>query len=121
MPAKAPRSSKASIFCRIGFISRCKTARISVPSRRRPHRSNSFRVGRGHRGGLVTLVERKSGYTLLARVDDRRTATVCCAAEQRLAVLPPHLRRTLTFDNGKEFAEHEALAVASARQVSAPP
>ena len=28
-------------------------------------------VGRGHRGGLVSLVERKSGYTLLARVEDR--------------------------------------------------
>ena len=70
-------------------------------------------VGRGHRGGLVSLVERKSGYTLLARVDDRRAATVRCAAQQRLTALPPHLRRTMTFDNGKEFAEHEALAVAT--------
>jgi len=29
-------------------------------------------VGRGHSGGLVSLVERKSGFTLLARVRDRR-------------------------------------------------
>jgi IS30 family transposase len=70
-------------------------------------------VGQGHRGGLVSLVERKSGYTLLARVDDRRAETVRRAAQQRLTALPPHLRRTLTFDNGKEFAEHEQLSAAT--------
>jgi IS30 family transposase len=65
----------------------------------------------------VSLVERKSGYTLLARVDDRRAETVRRAAQQRLAALPPHLRRTLTFDNGKEFAEHEALAAATRMKI----
>ena len=74
-------------------------------------------VGRGHRGGLVSLVERKSGYTLLARVDDRRAATVRRAAQQQFTALPPHLRRTLTFDNGKEFAEHEALATATGMKI----
>lgn len=74
-------------------------------------------VGRGHRGGLVSLVERKSGYTLLVRVDDRRAATVRHAAQRPLAKLPKHLRRTLTFDNGKEFAEHEALAQATGMSV----
>jgi IS30 family transposase len=70
-------------------------------------------VSCGRRGGLVSLVERKSGYTLLARVDDLRAPTVRWAAQQRLAPLPRHLRRTMTFDNGKEFAEHEVLAAAT--------
>jgi transposase, IS30 family len=74
-------------------------------------------VGRGHRGGLVSLVERKSGFTLLARVGNRQATTVREAAENRLAVLPSSLRRTMTFDNGKEFAEHEALAAALGMQV----
>ena len=74
-------------------------------------------VGRHHRGGLVSLVERKSGYTLLVRVDDRRAATVRRAAQQQLAALPPHLRRTLTFDNGKEFAEHQTLAAATGMNI----
>ena len=68
-------------------------------------------VGCGHQGGLVSLVERKSGFTLLSRVGDRQAATVRIATKSRLAVLPSHLRRTMTFDNGKEFAEHEALAM----------
>lgn len=70
-------------------------------------------VGRSHRGGLLSLVERKSGFTLLARVPDRRAATVGGAAEESLRPLPETLLRTATFDNGKEFAEHERLAAAT--------
>jgi IS30 family transposase len=70
-------------------------------------------VGRGRVGGLLSLVERKSGFTLLARVADRRAATVRCAAQERLATLPNTLLRTMTFDNGKEFAEHERLSEAT--------
>ena len=33
-------------------------------------------VGRGHRSGAVTLVDRKSGYLLLGKVRDRQAATV---------------------------------------------
>jgi IS30 family transposase len=74
-------------------------------------------ISRGRRGGLVSLVERKSGYTLLARVDDLRSVTVRHTAQQRLVALPGHLRRTVTFDNGKEFAEHEALAAATGMSI----
>ena len=74
-------------------------------------------VSRGHHGGLVSLVERKSGYTLLARVENLRAATVRHATQQRLAPLPAHLRRTMTFDNGKEFAEHEDLAAATGLRI----
>jgi len=70
-------------------------------------------VGAGRRGGLVSLVERKSGYTLLSRVRDLRADTVRRAAEERWLALPAHLRRSATFDNGKEFAEHEALSSAT--------
>jgi IS30 family transposase len=72
---------------------------------------------RGRRGGLVSLVERKSGYTLLARVDNLRAPTVREALERQLAPLPSSLRRTATFDNGKEFAEHERLAEAVDMQI----
>lgn len=70
-------------------------------------------VGRAHANGLLSLVERKSGFTVLARVNDRRAATVRIAAQERLAQLPESLRRTMTFDNGKEFAEHEQLSAAT--------
>lgn len=67
-------------------------------------------VGRRHRGVVLTLVERKSGYLIAAKAKDRHARRIRCKIEQRVADLPDGLRRTMTFDNGKEFAEHEALA-----------
>jgi transposase, IS30 family len=67
-------------------------------------------VGAGRRGGAVTLVERKSGYTMLGRVDDLKAPTVRQAAGELYAGIPAVLRKTLTLDNGKEFAHHEQLA-----------
>ena len=67
-------------------------------------------VGAGRRGGLVTLVERKSGFTMMARVKDLKAPTVGDAASELYAELPAVLHKTLTLDNGKEFAEHKRLA-----------
>ena len=66
-------------------------------------------IGKGHQGVLVTLVERKSRYTLAAQLDSRHSNKVTQAIVE---LLGPHKRRckTLTFDNGKEFAEHAFIA-----------
>jgi transposase, IS30 family len=64
-------------------------------------------VGRARRSGLLTLVERKSGYLQTGKVRDLRAKTVRRITRRRLEGLPPDLRRTMTFDNGKEFADHE--------------
>ena len=74
-------------------------------------------VGANRRGGAVTLVERKSGYLLLGKVPNLRAATVRQAAARRYATTPAALRKTLTLDNGKEFAEHERLEVEAALKV----
>lgn len=67
-------------------------------------------VGGGRLGGLVTLVERKSGYLLAGKVPHLRARLVRHEVESLLVAAPPELRRTLTLDNGKEFAEHERLS-----------
>lgn len=66
-------------------------------------------VGHGRHSALVTLVERKSGYTQLSRVDSMKSDVTMRAARRRMRNLPPGLRRSITFDNGKEFAEHRTL------------
>lgn len=66
-------------------------------------------VGANHRGGLVSLVERKSGYTLLARVDRLAAKPVNERTYQRMGSLPKALRRSVTFDNGPEFQGYEEL------------
>ena len=62
-------------------------------------------IGKGHKGALVTLVERKSRYTLAHPLPSKHSAGVTQAI---VDLLRPHKKvcKTLTFDNGKEFAEH---------------
>lgn len=67
-------------------------------------------VSRGKRSGIVTIVDRKSRYTLAAKLKDRTARRTRRKIEQLLKPLPAYKRQTATFDNGKEFAEHEALA-----------
>jgi IS30 family transposase len=67
-------------------------------------------VSRGKRSGLVTLVDRRSRYLLAAKLKDRTAGRTRRKMERLLKHLAPELRQTITFDNGKEFSEHEALA-----------
>lgn len=66
-------------------------------------------IGCGHQGVLVTLVERKSRYTLAAALPRRTSALV---GQAMIDLLRPHKERckTITLDNGKEFADHEFVA-----------
>lgn len=66
-------------------------------------------VGANRRGGAVTLVERKSRYLLLGRAVDLKAATVRRSTVALYRTTPAALRKTLTLDNGKEFAEHQQL------------
>ena len=66
-------------------------------------------IGAGMQGAIVTLVERKSRFTLLKQVARRTAAAV---EDAILELLKPYqaVTHTITFDNGKEFANHQAIA-----------
>ena len=66
-------------------------------------------IGKNHRGVLVTLAERKSRYILAAQVPSKAAPGVTTAIT-RLLLPHKHKCHTVTFDNGKEFAEHEKIA-----------
>lgn len=70
-------------------------------------------IGKGHKGALVTLVERKTSFTLAARVETKQADVVAAAT---IELLKPYKGRThtITADNGKEFALHEEIAKALA-------
>lgn len=66
-------------------------------------------VSPGRRSGLVTIVERKSKYLRVRKTSSLKSATTMQAACRGMRDLPENLRRTMTLDNGKEFALHERL------------
>jgi len=68
-------------------------------------------IGKGHSGVLVSVVERKSKLTLLAKVPDKTAQSVHQGILELLGPLEDRVH-TLTADNGKEFAHHEAIAQA---------
>ena len=68
-------------------------------------------IGKGHKQALVSLTERKSRLTLIAKVASKEADTVKAAILQQLAPLSDNVH-TLTSDNGREFARHQAMAKA---------
>jgi len=66
-------------------------------------------IGAGRQGAIVTLVERKSRFTLLKQVANRTAAVVEDAILDLLKSYPA-ATHTITLDNGKEFANHQSIA-----------
>jgi IS30 family transposase len=62
---------------------------------------------------IVTLVERHSRFTALIKVPDNRTSTVISALSRHIRRLPASLRRSLTWDQGKEMADHRRFSIAT--------
>jgi len=58
---------------------------------------------------ILVLHERTSRFTTLVLTQNRQAEPTALLLAQLLQPLPKHLRRTLTFDNGTEFAEHHRL------------
>jgi len=66
-------------------------------------------IGKRHRGAIVSLVERKSRYTQLSLSKDKTAQQV---RDHIIRSLKPIRKKvhTMTFDNGREFADHETIA-----------
>lgn len=60
-------------------------------------------------GGLTTLVDRASRYSLLSRIQSKDADHVHQHLKRQLKQLAPEQRHSITFDNGTEFARCERL------------
>jgi IS30 family transposase len=66
---------------------------------------------------IATLVERHTRFVMLLKIPRRDTATVVGALTKHVRKLPQQLRRSLTWDRGKEMADHKSFTVATNVQV----
>jgi IS30 family transposase len=60
---------------------------------------------------IVTLVERHSRYVMLAKVPNKETQTVVNALIKQARKLPDELYKSLTWDRGKELADHQRFTM----------
>ena len=62
---------------------------------------------------IATLVERHTRYVMLVRVKSKDTKTVINALIKHAHKLPRELYKSLTWDRGKEMADHERFSLAT--------
>lgn len=82
------------------------------------HWEGDLIVGAANGSAIATLVERSSRYVMLGHLGRGRSAeTVRDSLVAAVTSLPTALRRTLTWDQGGEMAEHRAFSIATDMKV----
>jgi len=66
-----------------------------------------------HNSQIATLVERQTRYLMLVRVASKETETVVDALIEQARKLPRELYKSLTWDRGKEMADHQRFSLAT--------
>jgi IS30 family transposase len=75
------------------------------------HWEGDLVIGKNGRSAIGTLVERSTRFVMLLHLTDQKAETVREAIAGQILTLPEALRRTLTWDQGIELAEHVQLRV----------
>jgi IS30 family transposase len=66
-------------------------------------------IGRHHKGALVTINDRAAGLLYMDKVESKEASVIQAKTIELLQDSKPILK-TITSDNGKEFANHKAIA-----------
>lgn len=74
------------------------------------HWEGDLIIGAGSASSIGTIVERMTRYLILVKMDGRDAVSTCKAFTKRMRTIPEDLRKSLTYDRGKEMAEHKTLA-----------
>ena len=64
---------------------------------------------RNGKGALLTIAERVSRYTIIAKLDEKTSSQTNLALSFALSKYPKGLVKSTTYDNGLEFAGHKEV------------
>jgi IS30 family transposase len=82
-----------------------------IESREIPgHWEGDLIIGKANGSAVGTLVERKSRYLVLAHLESKTAQETRLSFTRKLSTIPPELRQTLTYDQGKEMSQHKTLS-----------
>lgn len=71
------------------------------------HWEGDLVIGKGQKSAIGTNVERKTRYVIISKLKDRKSKTVTTEFYRDLKPFPKKLKKTMTYDNGMEMAQHE--------------
>ena len=117
----ARRSSKSSTAGQqrgqiVGAIS-IRERPAEVEDRALPGHWEGDLISGSRNSHIATLVERKSRFTMLVKVDGKDTESVVSALTRQVRTLPSELRQSLTWDRGLEMAQHQKFTLATKLKV----
>jgi IS30 family transposase len=81
------------------------------------HWEGDLIMGKDHKSAIGTIVERQTRYVLLVKLKEKDAKSVRKAFAKKLKELPESLRKTMTYDRGKEMAEHKKFTLATGIKV----
>ena len=85
----------------------------SVEDRAVPGHWEGDLIGGSKNSYIATLVERHTRYVMLAKVKNKDTESVVSALIKQSKKLPDELYKSLTWDRGKELADHQRFTLAT--------
>jgi IS30 family transposase len=114
-PQNRPEERRGKLVGTISISQRpAEAADRAVPG----HWEGDLIMGRENGSAIGTLVERATRFVLLIHLPDRHTAQAFHdAIVPTLNTLPVELKRSLTWDNGKEMAMHHQITMATGMAV----
>lgn len=74
-------------------------------------------LGKYQQSAMGTLVERMTRYVIMVPLKAKDAASVRRAFTKEIQTLPQELRKSLTYDQGKEMAEHQRFTLDTGMQV----
>lgn len=107
--AQKPEENRGKIANMLSIEERpAEVADRTVPG----HWEGDLILGKYKRSALGTLVERTTRYTILVPLGDKKDAlSVREAYAEAFKTVPHELRKTLTYDQGKEMSQHEKFTI----------
>lgn len=104
---QAPRKHKSKIVNRIGIEHRPKV--VDERSRFGDWEADTL-TSRQSKAALLSMAERKSRLVQIEKLEAKTAPATSKAITKRLLCFPKDFRRTITFDNGSENADHEDIS-----------
>lgn len=81
------------------------------------HWEGDTMIGIKQASSIGTMVERKTRFVRIVKLKDRKSETATHAFKKQVELMDPIFRKTLTYDNGSEMANHKWFTQHTGMQV----
>ena len=105
-PMKKVRGKGSKIINQVSIDNRPKHIENRLEA---GHWEGDLIIGKGQKSAIGTIVERKSRYTIIVKLESRKSTEVAKMFSKRLNEINSKLLKSMTYDNGIEMAKHQII------------